>query len=149
MPRQAQQQSLHAEASTAAEVSQQKTPELPAVLPELPPPLELRASPELTLAEALERFRTEQAATTEELTRLRAEQEVMMTKAEEITRLRAEQEVMAREHERLRAEYATVQQVRMIETHQLTEAIRWMRFLSYVTSMSFVRPLYLAFLFSL
>ena len=54
---------MHAEASTAAEVSQQKTPELPAVLPELPPPLELRASPELTLAEALERFRTEQAAT--------------------------------------------------------------------------------------
>ena len=87
MPRQAQQQRLHAEASTAAEVSQQKTPELPAVLPELPPPLELQASPELTLAEALERFRTEQAATAEEITWLRAEQEVMVTTTQELTRL--------------------------------------------------------------
>ena len=91
-------------------------------------------------AEDLERFRTESMATTEELTQLRAEQGVMVSTFEELTRLRAEQEVMAREldsitreHERLRAEYATVQQVRMIETHQLTEAIRYMRFLSYLT----------------
>ena len=118
---------------TAAEVAQQERQTLRAENQELQASLGAAGRAATTTAEALERFRTEHAETAGELTRLRAEQEVMMTKAEEITRLRAEQEVMAREHERLRAEYATVQQVRMIETHQLTEAIRYMRFLSYLT----------------